>query len=525
MSELVYGIDLGTTYSAIAKVSDVGTIDVVRNFEGKDTTPSAIFFEDGDNVVVGSEAKNVALSDPGNACLLIKRQMGTDYTVEYGGKEWTPESLSALILKELVKAANQESGEDANKVVITVPAYFGTQEKEATRQAGAIAGLDVVGIVTEPVAAALSIGIKGDKAETVMVYDLGGGTFDTTIMKVDSGKVEVVAIDGNRLLGGADWDAALVDLILDKFVEATGSDEARYDDEFLLELRLDAEALKQSLTRRTEATARLSFGSAREAITVTREEFEAATQHLVDQTVEICRRTLATGQEKDPGLTIDRMLLVGGSSRMPMVRAALTEQLGWACEDTDFDLAVAKGAAIYGQAAIEEVLATDGEEPAAAKNAPKLFLNGASSLSVSNVLSRGLGIRFHRPEDDSSFISFFAHANDSIPVECEPIHAFTSAEGQTQVEISLYEQGGDSESLVVEDNKELNSVELPFAGPMPKQSPIDIQVIIDAEGILRLKAVDPKSGNSADLESRVSCLTAEQVAAATSQVSSIQLRS
>lgn len=525
MSELVYGIDLGTTYSAIAKVSDVGTVDVVRNFEGRDTTPSAIFFEGSDNVVVGSEAKNVALSDPDNACLLIKREMGTDYTVEYGGKAWTPESLSALILKELVKAANQESGEEVDKVVITVPAYFGTQEKEATRQAGAIAGLEVVGIVTEPVAAALSVGIKGDKAETVMVYDLGGGTFDTTIMKVDSGKVEVVAIDGNRLLGGADWDAALVDLILDKFVEATGNEDARYDDEFLLELRLEAESLKQSLTRRTEATARLSFGSAREAITITREEFEAATKHLIDQTVEICRRTLATGQEKEPGLAIDRVLLVGGSSRMPMVRDALTKQLGWTCEDTDFDLAVAKGAAIYGQAAIEEVLATDGEEPNAASGAPKFFLSGASSLSVSNVLSRGIGIRFHEPKTDSEYISFFAHANDNIPMDCEPIEGLTSVDGQTSVGIVLYEQGGESESEAVKDNNELNSVELAFASPMPESSPVEIQVVIDAEGILRLKAVDPKSGNSVDLQSRVSVLTAGQVAEATSQVDGMVLRS
>src|SRR5699024_8447884 len=185
-----------------------------------------------------------------------------------------------------------------------------------------IAGLDVVGIVTEPVAAALSIGVGLGEPTTVMVYDLGGGTFDTTVMKVEPGTVEVVGVDGSRTLGGADWDDALVKLIIERFVAEAGEDAAacEYDEEFLLDVRLKAE------------------------------ERESATKHLVDQTVEISRRTVETAQQKVPGLDVDKVLPVGGSSRMPMIAEALRNDLGWEPVNTDFDLAVAKGAAIYGQA-------------------------------------------------------------------------------------------------------------------------------------------------------------------------------
>ena len=249
MTDSVYGIDLGTTYSAIARINDLGQAEVLLNFDSKPTTPSVVYFEGDNNAVVGVEAKRVQLSDPDNACSLIKRHMGTVYPQEFRGQEYTPESISALILKELVKTANSELGEEVSKVVITVPAYFGIQEKEATKQAGQIAGLEVVGIVTEPVAAALSLGIRGEQPETILVYDLGGGTFDTTIMRAVVGRVEVIAIDGNKTLGGADWDDVLAQLIADKFVGQArlGDDNPRLDAEFEIELLSQAEDTKQSL--------------------------------------------------------------------------------------------------------------------------------------------------------------------------------------------------------------------------------------------------------------------------------------
>jgi molecular chaperone DnaK (HSP70) len=527
MSDSVYGIDLGTTYSAIARINDLDQAEVLLNYDSNPTTPSVVYFEGDDNVVVGAEAKRVQLSDPDNACSLIKRHMGTAYPQEFRGKEFSPESISALILKELVKTANSELGEEVNKVVITVPAYFGIQEKEATKQAGQIAGLDVVGIVTEPVAAALSLGIRGEQPETLLVYDLGGGTFDTTIMRAEAGRVEVIAIDGNRTLGGADWDDVLAQLIADKFVEQAGlgDENPRLDSEFEIELLGQAEDTKKSLTKRESATVRCRFQDKDEQVSVTRAEFEAATKHLVAQTLEIAQRVVATAEKKVPGLTVDRVLLVGGSSKMPMIDAALREQLGWSPASTDFDLAVAKGAAIYGQAAIDEVLSTDGEELEIAPDAEeKYFLGGSKSLSVTNVLSRGLGVRFEREDSDELYVRFFLHANDPIPASPDPVKGRTRVDNQTSVSIALYEQIGELESEVPEDNRRLQEKELPIPS-LPKGSLIDIALVVTAEGLARVTAHDPVGGQTIDVEATVSVMSEEEVAAATIDVSGMTLRS
>ncbi|CUR58053.1 putative chaperone protein DnaK [metagenome] len=527
MSDSVYGIDLGTTYSAIARINDLDQAEVLLNFDSSPTTPSVVYFEGDSNAVVGAEAKRVQLSDPDNACSLIKRHMGTAYPQEFRGKEYTPESISALILKELVKTANSELGEEVSKVVITVPAYFGIQEKEATKQAGQIAGLDVVGIVTEPVAAALSLGIRGEQPETILVYDLGGGTFDTTIMRVEAGRVEVVSIDGNKTLGGADWDESLAQLIADKFVAQAGlgDDNPRLDGEFEIELLSQAEDTKKSLTKRENATVRCRYQDKDEQVAVTRAEFEAATRHLVAQTIEISQRVVTAAEGKAPGLTVERVLLVGGSSKMPMIDAALRDQLGWNPANTDFDLAVAKGAAIYGQAAIDEVLSTDGEEVPIADDAEeKYFLGGSKTLSVTNVLSRGLGVRFQRKDSDELYISFLVHANDTIPATPEPIRAGTVRDNQSAVAIALFEQGGERESESPEDSDLLQEKTLPIP-PLPKGSPIDITLVVTSEGLARVTAYDPSGGQTIDVEAQISVLSNEEVAQATEQVSGISLRS
>lgn len=533
MNESVYGIDLGTTYSAIARISDLGAAEIIPNFEGDQTTPSVVYFESEDSAIVGTEAKRVALSDPDNACLLIKRHIGTDYAQEFQGKTYTPEAISALILKELVSAANNESGSDISKVVITVPAYFGVREREATRQAGQIAGLEVVGIVTEPVAAALSISARSEAAETIMVYDLGGGTFDTTIMKIGDGKVEVIAVDGNRKLGGADWDAALVDLIAERFITEAGlepDDDPRHDEEFMLDLQLGAEELKKTLSRRESAAIRPSYDGNKASIEVKRSDFEAATQHLIAQTIEISERTLEIAKEKDAGISIDRVLLVGGSSRMPMVKAELKAKLGWDAQDTDFDLAVAKGAAAYGQAAIDEILSTgDEEEPVevAADAAPRAFLPGAAAmLSITNVLSRGVGVKLVEDEkDEVGYIHFFASANENIPFTAEPLTSGTVVSEQTSVTIEMYEQGGERQSEVVADNSLLKEAQLPLPAGLPKNAPVDIVVEISGEGLVTMVVTDVTGGESITLEAQVSVLDQEQVAEETAKVAALTLRS
>ena len=349
MSDSVYGIDLGTTYSAIARINDLDQAEVLLNYDNNPTTPSVVYFEGDNNAVVGAEAKRVQLSDPDNACSLIKRHMGTVYPQEFRGQEYTPESISALILKELVKTANSELGEEVSKVVITVPAYFGIQEKEATKQAGQIAGLEVVGIVTEPVAYVLSQGLK-DEPETVLVYDLGGHSFNVTLLRASREEVEVIAIDGNLTLGGADWDETLAQFIADRFVAQAdlGGHDPRLDVEFEIELLSQVEDLKKSLTRRERSIVRCLYRDEDQQVAVTRAEFEAATRHLVAQTVEISQRVVTAAEGKVPGLKVDRVLLAGGSSKMPMIDAALRNDLGWNPVPNEFDLAAAKGAAIYG---------------------------------------------------------------------------------------------------------------------------------------------------------------------------------
>ncbi|WP_322613911.1 Hsp70 family protein [Dermacoccus abyssi] len=529
MSDNVYGIDLGTTYSAISRINDLGQAEVLLNLDGKYTTPSVVFFEADAAAVVGSVAKSSALTDPENVCALIKRHMGTVFPQEFRGQQYTPESISALILKELVKAANSEFGEEVSKVVITVPAYFGVKEKEATKQAGQIAGLEVVGIVTEPVAAALSLRSRDENPETILVYDLGGGTFDTTVLRAEPGKVQVIAIDGNKTLGGADWDEELAQLISDKFVAQAGlgDENPRFDSDFDNRLRLLAEEFKQKLTVRETWSELISYKDNTEQVEVSRAEFEGATQHLVSQTLVIAKRTVEAAVGEVSGLAVDRVLLVGGSSKMPMIAAALRDELGWDPVGRDQDMAVAKGAAIYGQAAVEEVLFTDGEavpDEVAAGADEKYFLGGSKTLSVTNVLSRGLGVRFVRGDAREPYIGFLVKANQQIPVTPPAVGAATADENQSAVTIALYEQGGETESDRVDDNILLQEASLPIPN-LPKGSPIDISVSVTAEGLARVTAFDPAGGKSVDVEAKISVLTEEEIAQATEQVSGISLRS
>ncbi|WP_244928757.1 Hsp70 family protein [Nocardioides sp. W7] len=527
MSDTVYGIDLGTTYSALARINELGQAEVVPNFEGEPATPSVVYFEGERNVVVGAEAKRTLLSDPDNACALVKRHMGTEHPLEFQGRSHGPESISALILGELVRTANNSTGSQVDKVVITVPAYFGIQAREATRQAGAIAGLEVVGIVTEPVAAALSA-VRGEQQQTVLIYDLGGGTFDTTVLQIGPGEADVIAIDGNRLLGGADWDLALVDLIIRKFSEQSGAsaEDAHDNDLFMAEVRGSAEETKKALTRREQTTVRCRLGQWDEQVVVTRAEFEQATRDLVTQTLDISQRVVAKAQEKRPGLTIDQVLLVGGSSRMPMIGAALRDQLGWTPVDTDFDLAVAKGAAIYGQAALEEVLTTDADEPAEVPaDAPaRPYLRGARSLNVSNVLSRGLGVYLIDSQTDEPMIEFLVHANDSLPATPPTLPARTRVAQQPSVRVRLFEQVGERESRVPGENRELKAQELPLP-PMDAGAPIEITLEVTSEGLARVQAFDPTNGGRIDFEVLVAQLDQEQVDKFTEEHDAITLRS
>jgi molecular chaperone DnaK len=214
----VYGIDLGTTYSCIASIDDVGRPTVQRNLEGTDTTPSVVFFENAENVIVGATAKDNAVLDPDHTVSLIKRDMGRDIVRHIHGFDYTPAEISAFILLKLATDAHTTTGQYARDVVITVPAYFGAAERDATRKAGQIAGLNVIDIISEPIAAAITYGVLNPDADrTILVYDLGGGTFDTTVIALRGGHIEVICTDGDHELGGADWDARLVEHLAERF--------------------------------------------------------------------------------------------------------------------------------------------------------------------------------------------------------------------------------------------------------------------------------------------------------------------
>ena len=326
-SRAVYGIDLGTTYSCIAQVDQFDQAIVLRNFEGDATTPSVVYFEDENNVLVGKDAKAMLETEPEKAVSFIKREMGNDAAFDKSLNttpyHLDPSEISALILKKLVKDANDANGfpEPIKDVVITCPAYFGNKERMQTKQAGIIAGLNVLSIINEPTAAAIAYGTKVDERKTILVYDLGGGTFDVTIILVNKGAIKVIATGGDHHLGGVDWDTELASYMLDAFNSANDTNFSFDGDTMLKNTLLNmAENKKKLLTGKNKVNVNINW-EGKSAI------------------LEIARKK---GFEK-----IDEFLLVGGSSRMPQVKARIDQEYGVDARIGDVDEVVAKGAAIY----------------------------------------------------------------------------------------------------------------------------------------------------------------------------------
>lgn len=535
----VFGIDLGTTYSAIAYVDESGRPSVCHNADGLDTTPSVVFFENESNVVVGSVAKNSAVSYPDRVVSLIKRKMGSTAVFDYDGVRHTPESISALILKQLAQDAATHTHGTVSRVVITVPAYFGMLHREATKHAGEIAGLEVIGIVPEPVAAALHYeATTGAQDKTILVYDLGGGTFDTTVIRVSHNEIEVLCTDGDDDLGGADWDERLRDHLLAKFSEHVppGID-PEDDEEFMQALNITSEDIKRQLSRAESRPVALRGAGVAARIDVTRAEFEELTKDLLDQTIDIVRRALETFEQKAPGATIDEVLLVGGATQMPAVSERLRKEFNWDPKLHDPHLAVAKGAALYAlgrvvhkevQQAREQAGSAGEAESKAVKAVEKMAddtgisINTLRSLAdkqTSNVLPKAFGVKLvdtadpdWRNKKTRHYIEHLVHANDSLPAKSE-LTATTLHDGQQSVEIELYEQSGAREGAELTENRPLTEgrgIIGPFP-PQPAGSPIDIALVIDDEGLLALSATERSSGKSVDIQVRVSVMSPEQV--------------
>ncbi len=552
-STTVWGVDLGTTYSCISKVDDSGHPVVINNRDGDPVTPSVVMFVGPDDIQVGKEAKRQMQLEPSRVCELVKRHMGeAEWRFAADGKEWNAAEVSAQTLKALREDAELQTREKVEKVVITVPAYFGIVEREATIAAGRMAGLEVVDIVNEPTAAAMSYGFAQDAEvdETVLVYDLGGGTFDVTVIRLEPAEsgshIRVVATGGNHRLGGAQWDQALVMLLARKFTEAHPEAPDPLDDEISTgELRLAAEDLKRSLTLRDSVTQTVVSGTVRDNVEITREEFEQATRDLLDQTIEFTRETV----EKASALgapPIDRVLLVGGSSFMPAVAEALAANFeGWAPELTDANQAVAKGAALLGlRAELRALLDEEAEAQGEAPDTPAVEQKVAEKMGVAvgtvrnfrdtevtNVCSRGFGVKVLRdgvdPDTEAPGDFLIDHVigpNTPLPAEPEPRTYGTSVPNQTQVNLELWQQDGADLSENLEHNKGIGEGLLQgLPGTDPVGSPLSVTLAMSESGVLRARATH-HSGAELEFEVKAegAVMTQEQIAAGAERVAAMK---
>jgi molecular chaperone DnaK len=516
-----YGIDLGTTYSCIAYVDESGRPVTVKSALGEDTTPSVVYFESQTNVVVGRSAKDTAILHPDLVVSLIKRQMGQQVDYTFHGQRHTPESISALILKELAEVAAAERGEPVTDVVITVPAYFGLKERDATRKAGEIAGLNVLDVLAEPVAAALHYeSMSGGGDRTILVCDLGGGTFDTTVIRLADNDVKVVCTDGDHQLGGADWDERIADYLLERFDSAHPDKDPSGDEEFLQQLAIDAERLKKDLSSVQSRRPTLRFDGAVEQVELTREKLEELTSELLERTMEITKRTVETARER--GVTrFDDVLLVGGATKMPAVARELRRRFELEARLHDPDLAVAKGAARY---ALIEAVKVSGE--AAETVAMRLGLTTReveklASKTVTTVSPRAFGVELVDVDDpklERMYVQHLLHANDPLPVRIEGRRVYTVQPNQVQVRFAIWEQAGAVESSELSDNNLIGSGDITGLPPLPKGSPLEVTFDLDEMGTLRVHAIELSTRKDVHIELKIGALDQADVDRARSLV-------
>jgi molecular chaperone DnaK len=497
----VVGIDLGTTNSVVASVSDHGEVVVLPNAVGDEITPSVVYFEPDGSVVVGEEAVQATAVDPDNGVQLIKRNMGAEFPLTIRGQDHTPESISALILRQLTSAACGTTAEPV-RAVITVPAYFGLAEREATHQAGLIAGLDVLELLDEPVAAAAHYGLNTTGDRTVLVYDLGGGTFDTTVLKISGGRVTVLATDGHHSLGGADVDRRILDLVLRRLEDVLSPDEldAIVEDKRRLgELVLDVEAAKRDLSARVSRPVVVRTGSGRRTVNLTRSDVNAVCGDLFDTTAEIIERVLSTAG-LEPRQGVDEVIMVGGSSRVPVLAERLTSMLGQPPRLVEPDLAVAKGAALRAH----HLAATP--QLGAISRAPGRAAGSTGIGQVTPVTPRAVGIQIEDSYDVAGARSFVEHlvkANTPLPAEQISERFGTILPSQESVRIQVYEQAGPSRSAEIEHNRLVLDGELTGIGSLPAGSVIRITMRIAVDGRLTVIAHEPVSGRELLLEAFV----------------------
>lgn len=465
-----YGIDLGTTYSCIATIDSDDMVTVIPNtMTGQLTTPSVVSFDDDGKMLVGRAAKNQLGSNPENTIALIKREMSNkDYSRTIQGKSYDPVEISSFILKELVDFANKKRKDEEGKdpirdVVITVPAYFGNMERQRTEAAGKKAGLNVLQLINEPTAAALSYGRKQQSNKTVLVYDLGGGTFDVSILRIKNGIMDTLSTTGDQHLGGADWDRAIVDYALEKIGTSFDSLSPREQGMMLLA----AEDCKQILTGQDKTTLIFSYKGIQNG-DISKLEFEARTTTLMERTMLLVDEALDMADMTDS--QIDEILLVGGSSRMPMVKIAVQNKFHKDSKLIEPDLAVAKGAALT-----------------AAQN-DKGYVKGALTMRADKG-SRAYGMQTWR-DGKVECICNLIMRNDNLEIRKEFTDFSTRNDGQTRVDFKFYESESTEKYMDIDPELELKGRNdyIDWGHPVPANTPLKIIVERDKSGTVKVFA-------------------------------------
>ena len=483
MSKII-GIDLGTTNSCVA-VMEGGQPVVIANAEGSRTTPSVVAFTKDGERLVGQVAKRQAVTNPDRTVISIKREMGTTYKVNIDGKAYTPQDISAMILTKMKETAEAYLGEKVTQAVITVPAYFNDSQRQATKDAGRIAGLEVLRIINEPTAASLAYGLDKEQAHKILVYDLGGGTFDVSILDIGDGVFEVLSTNGNTRLGGDDFDQRIIDYVAEQFKKENGID-LKADRIAAQRLKEAAEKAKIELSGTTTANINLPFitadatGPKHLDMTLTRAKFDELTADLVQATIEPMRKALS-----DAGLTyaqIDKIILVGGSTRIPAVQEAVKKVTGKEpFKGINPDECVAIGAAIQGGVLGGEV----------------------KDVLLLDVTPLSLGL-----ETEGHIFTRLIDRNSTIPTSKSQVFS-TAADGQTTVEINVLQ----GERQMAYDNKSLGRFQLTGIAPAPRGVPqIEVTFSIDRNGIVNVSAKDKATGNEQKITITASTnLTEEEI--------------
>lgn len=520
-SNRIFGVDLGTTYTSIACIDEYGKPMVIPNAENNRITPSVVFFDEK-AIVVGEVAKESSKIYPNNVVSFVKRAMGEpDFLFEHGGKTYRAEEISSFIIRKVVQDTETYLHEKISDIVITCPAYFGINEREATRRAGEIAGYNVRQIINEPTAAAIAYGtMESSEERVVLVYDLGGGTFDITMIEIQTGAIEVICTGGDHNLGGKDWDDRIVAYLLQEYQKETKTDEDILEyPETCQDLMLAAERAKKMLTQRDKTNIVIAHGGERVRVTMERKKFQEITQDLVERTIALTHEMLDEAKKKGYW-NFDEIIMVGGATRMPQIASRISKEFSMKPRMFDPDEAVAKGAAIYGmklsindgmRKRVEEKTGKKIKKLPDAKNPEMASVleeveqlvaddTGFSladvkmaQVKIKNVTSKSFGIIAFDSNDEEVVFNLLLKNTDVPSHITKPFG--TAVENQEVVSIQIMENDSSDVVAPLHEAVEIGTAVLKLPKGLPSDTPIEITFRLNEEGRLEITAIEPKTSS------------------------------